>query len=274
MSLHRLTALGVVVTLTLGGAAALAQEVLTQPGPLEKRANPITPENPIPRRTSSPAPVYPPEAQAIEATAMLTLRATLDESGRVGEIRRVNNPVVMAGGAPGNPAALQAAGEALVRSAASALVLWQYDAPANGPISFDVTFAFRPGAEVANTQSGGRGIGAFTSSAGTVTQPLPPWDAAKGAVRVGGQIRAPSQVRKVNPVYPADAQASRVQGVVILEALIAPDGRVQDARILRSIPALDGAALDAVRQWEYTPTLLNGAPVPIIMTVTVQFTLS
>jgi periplasmic protein TonB len=49
---------------------------------------------------------------------------------------------------------------------------------------------------------------------------------------------------------------------------------VQDARVLRSIPLLDAAALDAVKQWEFTPTLLNGVPVPVIMTVTVQFTLS
>ena len=64
------------------------------------------------------------------------------------------------------------------------------------------------------------------------------------------------------------------QGVVIIEATIGPNGRVQDARVLRSIPLLDQAALDAVRQWEFTPTLLNGVPVPVIMTVTVQFTLN
>ena len=79
---------------------------------------------------------------------------------------------------------------------------------------------------------------------------------------------------RVNPVYPPAAEAARVQGVVILEALIGTDGRVTEARILRSIPLLDQAALDAVRQWQYTPTLLNGVAVPVIMTVTVQFTLA
>jgi protein TonB len=64
-----------------------------------------------------------------------------------------------------------------------------------------------------------------------------------------------------------------VQGVVIIEATIAPNGRVQAAKVLRSIPMLDAAALDAVRQWQFTPTLLNGEPVPVIMTVTVNFTL-
>jgi periplasmic protein TonB len=55
--------------------------------------------------------------------------------------------------------------------------------------------------------------------------------------------------------------------------VIGPSGRVQDARVLRSIPLLDQAALEAVKQWEFTPTTLNGVPVPVIMTVTVQFTL-
>ena len=77
----------------------------------------------------------------------------------------------------------------------------------------------------------------------------------------------------VPPVYPPVAQAARVQGVVILEAVIGPDGRVTDVSILRSVPLLDDAAIEAVRQWEYTPTLLNGVPVPVIMTVTVNFQL-
>ncbi len=64
-----------------------------------------------------------------------------------------------------------------------------------------------------------------------------------------------------------------MQGVVICEVLIGPDGKVADARVLRSIPLLDQAAIDAVRQWEFTPTQVNGNPVSIIMTVTVNFTL-
>ena len=83
----------------------------------------------------------------------------------------------------------------------------------------------------------------------------------------------PTKTKHVNPVYPPIAESARVQGVVILETIIGADGKVQDARVLRSIPLLDQAALDAVKQWEFTPTLLNGSPVPIIMTVTVQFTL-
>lgn len=96
---------------------------------------------------------------------------------------------------------------------------------------------------------------------------------AQQPVRVGGPVGPPTKIKDVRPVYPAIAQSARVQGVVVLETIIGIDGHVQDARILRSIPMLDVAALDAVKQWEFTPTLLNGAPVPVIMTVTVNFTL-
>ena len=95
----------------------------------------------------------------------------------------------------------------------------------------------------------------------------------EGVVRVGAGVLAPTRVKNVNPFYPPMAVSARVQGVVILEVRIEPDGRVCDARLLRSIPLLDQAALDAVLQWEFTPTLLNGAPVPVLVTTTVNFTL-
>ncbi len=92
-------------------------------------------------------------------------------------------------------------------------------------------------------------------------------------LRVGGNIGPPTKTRNVDPRYPPAAQAERVTGVVVLEILIDPEGRVTDSEVLRSVPLLDAAAVEAVRQWEYTPTLLNGVPVPVIMTVTVNFQL-
>jgi TonB family protein len=71
---------------------------------------------------------------------------------------------------------------------------------------------------------------------------------------------------------PPGALAAGVQGVVIAEIVINESGNVTDARILRSIPLLDGAALEAVRQWQFSPTVVNGATVPVKMTVTVNFT--
>ena len=103
--------------------------------------------------------------------------------------------------------------------------------------------------------------------------PPPPPPPPPAPVRVGGQIRAPQKIKDVRPVYPAIAQSARVQGIVIIEATIGPSGQVQEAKVLRSIPLLDAAALEAVKQWQFTPTTLNGVPVPVIMTVTVNFTL-
>ncbi len=93
-------------------------------------------------------------------------------------------------------------------------------------------------------------------------------------VRVGGAIKAPAQTKRVTPPYPPEAQAAGVQGIVIMEATIGVDGKVTDVRVLRSIPLLDKAATDAVRQFEYTPTVVNGVAVPVVMTVTVNFTLT
>ena len=95
--------------------------------------------------------------------------------------------------------------------------------------------------------------------------------AKAAAVRVGGKIEPPIKMNDVKPVYPAIAQNAGVTGAVIIEATVGADGRVIDAKVLRSIPLLDQAALDAVRQWEYKPTLLNGVAVPVIMTVTINF---
>jgi periplasmic protein TonB len=77
----------------------------------------------------------------------------------------------------------------------------------------------------------------------------------------------------VRPVYPPIAQSARVAGIVIIEATVGPDGTVTDARVLRGVPLLNDAAVEAVRQWQYEPTLLNGVAVPVIMTVTVNFKL-
>jgi protein TonB len=104
-------------------------------------------------------------------------------------------------------------------------------------------------------------------------QPPPPPVTVVKPLRPGGVITAPTRIKDVLPVYPPMAQSVKVQGDVIIEATIGPDGKVQNAKVLRSVPLLDQAAVAAVLAWEYTPTLLNGQPVPVIMTVTVRFRL-
>ncbi len=105
------------------------------------------------------------------------------------------------------------------------------------------------------------------------TAPPPVREQAPQPVRISRGIQAPAKIKDATPEYPDIARRNRVQGLVILEAVIGVDGRVQRARVLRSVPLLDQAALNAVHSWEYTPTLLDGRPVPVIMTVTVNFKL-
>jgi TonB family protein len=92
--------------------------------------------------------------------------------------------------------------------------------------------------------------------------------------RVGGKIQPPQKVRDVRPVYPEDAQRSRIQGIVMLETTISRTGCVHSLRVIRSAhAALNFAGLRAVSQWRFTPTLLDGRPVPVLMTITVTFSL-
>ena len=93
-------------------------------------------------------------------------------------------------------------------------------------------------------------------------------------VRVGGAIPEPRKTRNVSPIYPPLAVQARVQGAVVLECTISREGKVVRVKTLRGVTLLTQAAVEAVRQWEYTPTLVGGVPVPVIMTVTVTFKLS
>ncbi len=126
--------------------------------------------------------------------------------------------------------------------------------------------------ERAGLELGGPGVpGALLNA--PPDEPPPPPAPKPVPLRVGGVVRPPEKLHHANPIYPPMALSARVEGMVILEALIAEDGSVQDVRVLRSTPLLDPAAEHAVRQWRYRPTLLNGQAVPLLMTVTVSFSL-
>jgi len=250
------------------GLAAVAGQ--SAAGPLERQARPITPENPIPRRTFSVTPQNP----SVDASGVVvvSIRVVVDRQGRVAEARSAG--IGARGGRGGAPEAVTPPSDAFAKAAIDAVRQWQYDPPADGPIAFDVTFAFPPGAEPRLLMHGTPIPGALAGIPMGPPPPPPPPGWATGALRVGGNVKVPVKTKHVAPVYPPIAQSARVQGVVIVEMIVGSDGKVQDARILRSIPLLDQAAIDSVKQWEFTPTLLNGSPVPVIMTATVQFTLS
>lgn len=104
-----------------------------------------------------------------------------------------------------------------------------------------------------------------------VAPPPPPEPIAP--MRLHSGMKKPVKTTDAAPVYPMLAKQAHIEGMVILEAVLDAQGRVESVRVLRSIPQLDRAAVDAVQQWRFTPALLNGQAVPVVMTVTVNFRL-
>jgi periplasmic protein TonB len=122
---------------------------------------------------------------------------------------------------------------------------------------------------------GGEAGGVVGGIPGGVPGPTPvPEPEQEAPIRIGGPVIAPVRVKVVNPVYSEIARKARVQGPVILEAIIDKQGNVTDVRVLRGLPmGLSQAAAEAVRKWKYQPATMFGKPVSVYLTVTVQFTL-
>ena len=108
---------------------------------------------------------------------------------------------------------------------------------------------------------------------GNSTLSVPPPPEEQRPRRVGGDIKPPERSVYKAPQYPPAAQSARIEGTVTLEAIIDAEGVVQNVKVIGSVPLLDRAAIEAVQQWRYSPTRLNGVAIPIIMTVRVTFTL-
>ena len=123
-------------------------------------------------------------------------------------------------------------------------------------------------------QMGGVLGGIIGGIAGGPPPPPPPKPATPQRIRVGGQVEAAKGIYNPPPEYPPLAKMARIQGTVRLEAVIAKDGTIQDLKVLSGHPLLVKAALDAVKQWRYQPTLLNGEPVEVVTEIDVNFTLA
>lgn len=241
----------IVLTLVLGLAVAPVFVSAQAQEPIRVGGNVKAPE-----RIRYVAPVYPDSARQAGTAGILILEAFIGTDGTVTDAKVLKSIPVL------DEAALVA-----VRQ-------WAYTPTTlNGvpvPLIMTVTVNFSlagptsAGATMAPAQS--------TATAAMSTEPPPSWN-GKTAIRIGGDVQAPERVKYVPPVYPLDARDARVEGIVIIQCLIDDEGNVQQAKILKSVPLLDQAALDAVVLWKYTPTLLNGAAVPVVMTVTVNFTL-
>ena len=243
---------------------------------------------PQPVRIRNYAPVYPADAQANHIQGVVILEMTIDGAG-----------------IPIDAYALRPI-ESLTAAAIDAALRWRYtpqpDLPRrimtvtvnftlqdSGPVVGGVPSGVQGG--VAGGVAGGVTGGIVGGIAGAPPPPPPPpgvsgdWprpvtsfgpppsEWPKAVRSDGGDFKPPTRLVDVKAVYPAIAASARVQGVVIVEVLIGTDGKIQAGRILRSIPLLDQAALEAVRQWEFTVTQLNGVAVPVVMTTTVNFTL-
>jgi TonB family protein len=201
------------------------------------------------------------------ASAKVTLKITVDDAGVVAEARPTAIVVRSAAfdiSAAGDNlyAAIdrqtssmtadvawnaRKAATAVMNSAMTSVEAWRYDPPAQAPLTFSVSVVYGE------------------------PEPTPSTD--EKALRVGGGIAPPMKIRDVRPVYPPEALAAGIEGVVILETKIGADGSVEEARVLKSVDKqIDQAAIDAVRQWKFDPTLMNGQAVPIIMTVAINFT--
>jgi protein TonB len=105
------------------------------------------------------------------------------------------------------------------------------------------------------------------------TAPPPPPKATPSRIKVGGNVQSASLIRQVQPVYPPIAKTAHVSGTVILHAIIAKDGSIQELQYVSGPALLMKAAMDAVHEWRYKPTMLNGEPVEVDTTVQVVFTL-
>lgn len=108
---------------------------------------------------------------------------------------------------------------------------------------------------------------------GAAPPPPPPKPVQTGPVRIGGNVMQAKAIDHPNPVYPAIARAAHVQGTVVLHAIIGKDGTIQQLQLVSGPPLLVNSAMDAVRQWRYQPTELNGEPVDVDTTISVVFTL-
>ncbi len=120
-------------------------------------------------------------------------------------------------------------------------------------------------------------IGGIISSTPVAPPPPPPpkpVEAAPKRIRVGGQVQSAMAISRPNPVYPPLAKQARIQGTVRLEAEISKTGTIESLKVVSGHPLLVQAALDAVKQWRYKPTILNNEPVAVATTIDVNFTLS
>ena len=196
---------------------------------------------------------------------LVQLEADVAADGAVADVRVLSVSIVAAKVVmTADPAALREDFDAMVKASSTSLRQWRFDRPASTPAVVRVPVYF----DVVAKRTSFGSIRPMSGYPAEVTA-VPPTDILK----VGGVIAAPKRLVGVPPRYPDDAAQAKVQGAVVLDVVVDAEGVPSDVQVAKGVPMLDAAAIEAVRQWRYEPTLMNGVPVPIAMTVTVNFTL-
>jgi TonB family protein len=221
-------------------------------------------------------PGYPPEAEEIGLAGEVVLKVSVNSAGDVTRTDRISSTVDLRPDEVGGRERIEFFAQhpyAFAQASEAAAKEWTFE-PARTSMTVFVAFLFTLKSPEEAARAAASTAGAALPQGPALARPGPPPAASQsGPLRVGGAIKPPTRLVNVNPDYPEDAKAAGVQGVVILQIIVGEDGTVTDARVVRSIPELDRAAIDAVRQWQYEPTLLNGVPVEVELTVTINFTL-
>jgi len=207
---------------------------------------PLEPERFAPKVIQKVPPVYPATAKDERIQGTVILDAVIGTDGAPKSLRVVSSTV--------DPA--------LAKAAVDAVKQWRYEP----------TLRNGQPVEVTTTIPVNFSIGIPVPSVNTPPPPPPP-PPTPTRIRVGGNVQQSMLIDKVKPAYPQEAKLAGIQGVVILEAVIGRDGTIAELRALSGDPLLQQAALDAVRQWTYKPTLLNGKPVEVVTIITVNFSL-
>lgn len=220
----------------------------------------------VPLKIAHQEPVKIPAVQNPDLKPVqVQLDAVVAADGAVSDVRLVSVSVVSEKvEMTVDPAALRSDFDAMVRAASDSVRQWRFEAPATAPASVRVPVRFDTG--VSQTTLGTiRPLSGYPPTVGPV---LP-----RGVLKVGDAVKAPKRLVNAAPTYPQEAIDAKVQGAVVLDVLIDADGVPSDVQVVQGIPQLDAAAIEAVKKWRYEPTLLNGKPVPVAMTVTLNFSL-
>lgn len=280
MSSLRLGFSGVVLAGVLIGSSYVVASAV----PLRARASRTQEAAPkrVPKVVTAIKPDYPAGMKEYGISAEVMVKVDISAAGTVTSAKVSAFTMMVPGTA--SKEAVRAAGALFWEAAEAATRQWKFE-PGESDATADVEFTFttKSDKDVQGGVAGGVAGGVLGGVAGGVPGGVPggvagsarpgepPRQPSSTPLHVGGAVKPPHKLIDVSPVYPDDAKAAGVRGVVIIEATIAKDGSVSNARILRSVPMLDQAALDAVNQWIFEPTLLHGAPIEVVMTLTVNF---